>query len=31
MLVIGEKINIITKFIAKAIQEKDAKPIQQIA
>jgi 5-methyltetrahydrofolate corrinoid/iron sulfur protein methyltransferase len=31
MQIIGEKINIITKYIAKAIEEKDAKPIQELA
>jgi 5-methyltetrahydrofolate corrinoid/iron sulfur protein methyltransferase len=31
MQVIGEKINVITKYIAKAIEERDPKPIQQLA
>jgi 5-methyltetrahydrofolate corrinoid/iron sulfur protein methyltransferase len=31
MYVIGEKINVITKYIAKAIEEKDPKPIQKLA
>lgn len=31
MLIIGEKINIITKKIAKAIEEKDTKPIEEMA
>jgi 5-methyltetrahydrofolate corrinoid/iron sulfur protein methyltransferase len=31
MLVIGEKINIITKHIARAIEERDPKPIQELA
>ena len=31
MQIIGEKINVITKVIAKAIEERDPKPIQQMA
>lgn len=31
MLVIGEKINIITKTIARAIEERDPKPVQEMA
>ena len=31
MQIIGEKINIITKYIAKAVEEKDPKPIQELA
>ncbi len=31
MQIIGEKINIITKYIAKAVDEKDPKPIQELA